>query len=108
MTMIHNDPQADITIDTDGDVRITAARNVRVMRCRTLDASDATIGGGLHAFRAQIGGGLHAGDARIDGENVQKMLDLLRKGRAASIWKGKEEATPLSRETKKKKPGHVA
>jgi len=54
--LTYDDPAADIVIDTEDDVRIVAARNVRVVRCGDLYANGATIRGGLYANRATIRG----------------------------------------------------
>lgn len=64
----YDDPNADIVIDTDDDVLIISARNVRVVRCGDLDASGATIGGDLNASGATIGGWLDASGATIGGD----------------------------------------
>ena len=56
----YDDLTADIVIDTDDEVRIIAARNVRVIRCGDLDAGGATIGGSLSASDATISGHLYA------------------------------------------------
>src|SRR5271156_1403769 len=64
---IYNDPAQDVVVDTDESAQVIAARSVRVIRCSTLYAGYAQIGGDLDAGAAEIGGALVARYAKIGG-----------------------------------------